>query len=333
MSNITSIIDALRGLFQRTDVLAPVDFGGNAPMTNATIVTHHKDVVVTDLTSSVRDAITSRIPERRHGFAKINEPDSMAIFINRFRDDDSLLFASLGDRHRGGSQNPSLRVVFDHDRAGPESFDAELGLSVQARPGRHGAIYDFPLTDAFVAWLNIGKSGVDQTALHNFLQDRVDDFMDPTPALIQKDPDMADAEWEERLARLAQRLNSRFGDYRTLLAASLTFEVEENQNLRVSRNPDTGETRFEFQNEHRTATGARIELPNLFLLGIQVFVGGPIYRLPVRMRYAKDGPKVKFFLTIPQLAEVMERATRQLVEEVLSGVDDEIPLIWGTPGH
>lgn len=331
MSNLKDFLDSLRGLFSApaATIDAERTGGGDGPLLFPTMITHHKDTLVTDMTAHVRGALLEFNEPRRIGFARIMQPDSMSGFINRFRDENSVVFATLGDRHKGGHMSPRMVALINYDKAGPETFSASLGMSEQARKKDHGAIYDFPLTDAFAAWLAIGRSGVDQAGLHNFLQDRIEDFMDPTPAMIQKDPAMAEEEWEERLARLAQRLNSRFGDYRTLLAASLTFQVDETQNLKVSRNPDTGETRFEFQNEHSNGAGARIELPNLFLLGVQVFVGGPIYRLPVRLRYAKEGPKVKFFLTIPQAADVMERATRQLVQEVVDKIDEPIPLFWG----
>jgi hypothetical protein len=53
---------------------------------------------------------------------------------------------------------------------------------------------------------------------------------------------LSDQKWEQDLFNLGKRLGARFGGYGDLRQLALSFEVDETSSLKVSRNPQTGET-------------------------------------------------------------------------------------------
>lgn len=297
---------------------------------DAYIVTHHSDVAVTDISKHVRDAMTIMEPARRKGIARLYSPESVCAFVNRHYDAGSVIFVDPGDVATGGKTGPHLKAVINYHLPGAETFH-ESSLSDQARYGDFGAIYDFPMTEPFKAWLRASNSAFSQAGLSDFVMDRVEDFEEPTPALSARDPALVSFEWETRLLRLADRYGSRFGGYRDLMALSQSFEVNENSTLRIARNPTSGETRFEFKNEHTGPGGAAIDVPTLYVANVQVYSGGPLYPVPVRLSYRKEGGKVVFYLSIARLPDVLMRATEELVEAIKGGLEaaDRVPIFWG----
>jgi uncharacterized protein YfdQ (DUF2303 family) len=343
---LKEIITSLRGLLAST-VAAPVevkvaeDVGYLKPV----YVTAHESTRIHDLTEAFRETIEGHFPFRRKGASLLTDPHSVVDFVHRFGDGDSVIFVDEGDFGRGGSKAPSMTAIINYHRSGSETLSATGqgegnmlgGRDITARPGDHTATYNFPLTEAFRAWMNAARSGFSQAAMGEFVDDRVDDFEEPTPALRAADKELVQQGWEEPLVNLARRLGGRFGGQADLRALATSFEVNEYQNLKITRNPTTGEASFEFLNEHRQRNGEPVSIPTLFLANVQVFNGGPFYRVPVRLTYRKDGSKVTFFLKIANLNAVFEKSIKQLVSETVAktaadgGIwgEDGIPVFWG----
>lgn len=323
--------------------------GGDQPniYTQPTIFSRHMDVVVEEHTKQ-RELIEKHAPFRRKGCTILHEPVSVADFVKRFSDSGSVMFVD--------TTAPAIEVVINYDHAGPESYAVEAeatgvkGRDETARPGDHVAKYSFPISDEFTRWMNVGKVGLSQEALGDFVDQSINDFFPPTPALASGDRTLlGDQAWEQNLFDLAKRLGARFGGYGDLRQLATSFEVDETSTVKVSRNPQTGEASFQMQSAHNTPTGEAIRLPGLFIIAIPIFRGGPSYRAPVRFAYRKSGAKLAFFLEVFNIEEVKRNAINATVAEIVEntkspaegddmglacgGLPDGIPVIWGRRGE
>lgn len=305
------------------------------PYASRVYLSSHDDVTLTDVTNTVRESIEKHLPFRRTGNTILHRPESVIEFIQRFGDADSVMFVDALDQ-----MAPGLHIVINHHRQGPEDYS--LGDHARrddtARPGDHTASYSFPISGAFKAWKKVGEKGVSQEGLGQFIEERNEDFMEPSAAMRSKDLNLIEAEWERGMVEIARRLGSRFGSFNDLKQLALHFEVHEDQRLIVKRNPTTGESVFGYENEHRQPNGEKLEVPNLFVIGIPVFEGGPLYRFPVRFAYRKEGGKVVFFLQVVNIEDVMKRAIESAVEHITfaGNAPEENPqiinVIWGKRG-
>nr|WP_275450650.1 DUF2303 family protein [Octadecabacter antarcticus] len=110
-------------------------------------------------------------------------------------------------------------------------------------------------------------------------------------------------------------MEGRYGQLTQLLAMSKQFQVIESSDLKVSTNRDTGESENQFLNEHKGADGKPLNIPNLIIIAIPVFMGGAPYRMPVRFRYHKSGGSVKFIMSIYNPEKAFEAAFKEAVDE------------------
>ena len=135
--------------------------------------------------------------------------------------------------------------------------------------------------------------------------------------------------WENRLIDTARQIEGRYGQLTQLLAMSKRFQVFETSDLKVSTNRDTGEAEIQFLNEHKDAEGQPLNIPNLIIIAIPVFLGGALYRMPVRFRYRKSGASVKFILSIYNPEKAFESAFKEAIAQATEAT--ELPLFLGSP--
>ena len=337
MSAFSEFLSTLTGLIKTETAVIPLRDEVGAAYSGPVMAAHHKDMVLVDVTDTIRDSIEVNAPFRRRGSVTVHRPDSLAAIINRFKDDDSAIFVDEGARTGTAPLSPKITAIFNFNKAGEEDY-AVVGDKAHrdelARPGDHRAIYNFPISDAFKAWEAVGRSGLTQAGLGEFIDTRIEDFIDPTPALMNRDKALLTGEeWEARMFEIGQRLGARFGSYRDLKELALSFEVDESVTFKVKRNPLTGEAAFQSETQHSGPTGQPIQIPGLFLVAIPVFTGGPLYRVPMAFRYRKQGDKITFFLAIYNLDDVFRRAMEGVVNHVMEQVTDENgiqpELFWG----
>ena len=162
-----------------------------------------------------------------------------------------------------------------------------------------------------------------------FIEANAKDVMDPTPAILGGKESDSHEPWENRLIRTAQQIEGRFGQLHQLLAMSKQFQVYETSDLKVSTNRDSGEAEIQFLNEHKTADGKPLNIPNLIIITIPVFQGGAPYRMPVRFRYRKSGATIRFILTVYNPEKAFEAAFEEAATEARDKTD--LPLFYGTP--
>ncbi|MEP3035307.1 MAG: DUF2303 family protein, partial [Pseudoruegeria sp.] len=201
----------------------------------------------------------------------------------------------------------------------------------------HRAIYDFPLSNEWKAWMAVTGAGnqlpktMSKDEMGEFIELHALDIMDPTPAIIQGNENDENESWENRLIQTSQKIEGRFGQLTQFLGMSKQFQIHETSNLTIVSNRETGEKEIQFVNEHKAPDGKPLRLPTLLIIAIPVFLGGAPYRMAVRFRYKKSGSNVVFTLQVLNPEKVFEAAFKEAVQTAT----DETGLLtlMGTPEH
>lgn len=293
----------------------------NTPL-GAYLISQPEKRTVVDLTRQLREAAEYLKPTRRKGTARLSDLQSLIDWTNRFKGDTSALFANPD------MAAPSLTCIADYHAAGPVDVDGIAGDST-ARHCHHRAIYDFPLSDEWKAWMAISDSPLEKEEMGEFIEAQALAIMDPTPAILRGTVMDKNEPWENRLIETVQKIGGRYGQLAQLLEISRQFQIYETSNLKVQKNRDTGEQEVQFLNEHKTPDGQPINIPNLIIIAIPVFMGGAPYRMTVRFRYRKSGATLKFFFSIHNPEKVFEAALKEALDKARD--ETALPLFMGQP--
>ena len=276
---------------------------------------------IEDLTALHRAAMEYLKPARRKGTARLKTIDSLIDWAARFAGPDSVLYANPD------MTGPTLTCIADYHGVGV----AGLGINGDptARHCHHRAVYDFPLSPEWKAWRAVSDKPLGKDDLGEFIEAQARDILDPTPAVLKMQESDQNADWENRLIAIARQIEGRYGQLTQLLAMSKQFQVYETSNLTVSTNRDTGEAEIQFLNEHKAKDGKPLNIPNLIVIAIPVFLGGAPYRMPVRFRYRKTGGEVKFILSVYNPEKAFEAAFSETVDTATTAT--ALPTFLGTP--
>lgn len=300
----------------------PVETPEGLNLTKPHLVTLPNHRKVENLTTHHLAALEFLKPARRSGTAKLKDLDSLILWANRFKGDTSALFANPE------MSAPTLTCIADYHGAGAiDPLNPEGDPT--ARHCHHRAVYGFPLSKEWQAWMGISGRALDKDEMGEFIEANAKDIMDPTPPVLALTESDKNQPWENRLIQTARQIEGRYGQLGQLLAMSRRFQVYETSDLTVKTNRDTGESEIQFLNEHKDADGKPLSVPNLIIITIPVFLNGAPYRMPVRFRYRKSGSAVKFILSIYN----PERAFEAAFDEALKIAADatELPIFQGHP--
>ena len=291
-------------------------------LTSAHLVAMPSHRKVEDLTAKHREAAEFLKPARRKGTARLDDLQSLIDWANRFKGPTSALFA------KPDLNAPTITCIADYHAEGPADQATATG-DPTARHCHHRAIYSFPLSEEWKAWTGVSGKPLEKDDLGEFIEANAKDIMDPTAAILAAKESDKNQPWENRLIQTAQQIEGRYGQLTQLLQMSRQFQVYETSNLKVTSNRDTGESEIQFLNEHKGADGKPLQIPNLIIIAIPVFMGGAPYRMPVRFRYRKMGGAVRFILSIYNPEKAFEAAFKEAVEEATEKT--ELPTLKGTP--
>ncbi|KPD11616.1 hypothetical protein AN476_15250 [Phaeobacter sp. 11ANDIMAR09] len=291
-------------------------------LTSAHLVAMPSHRKVEDLTAKHREAAEFLKPARRKGTARLDDLQSLIDWGNRFKGPTSVLFA------KPDLNAPTITCIADYHAEGPADQATATG-DPTARHCHHRAIYSFPLSEEWKAWTGVSGKPLEKDDLGEFIEANAKDIMDPTAAILAAKESDKNQPWENRLIQTAQQIEGRYGQLTQLLQMSRQFQVYETSNLKVTSNRDTGESEIQFLNEHKGADGKPLQIPNLIIIAIPVFMGGAPYRMPVRFRYRKMGGAVRFILSIYNPEKAFEAAFKEAVEEATEKT--ELPTFKGTP--
>lgn len=293
-----------------------------SPLTDAHLVTLPDGRKIHDLTSHHRAALEYLKPARRKGTARLDTLTSIIDWAGRFTDaDNGALFA------KPDMANPSLTCIANYHTEGAPADG--LDADPTARHADHRAVYNFPLSDEWKAWMVVSGEPIDKDAMGEFIEANAKDIMDPTPAILNGAISDKNEGWENRLISTAKQIEGRYGQLHQLLAMSKQFQVFESSDLQVSSNRDSGEAQLTFKSEHRDAAGKPLSIPNLIIVTIPVFRCGTPYRMPARFRYRKRGPNISFVLSLYNPEKAFEAAFTEAVDRAQEAT--ALPLFFGAP--
>ncbi|XAT57873.1 DUF2303 family protein [Rhodobacteraceae bacterium IMCC1335] len=325
---LANTAETMRDVMEQIGGTEHITAPDNFDLTKAHLVATPSHRAVQDLTDKHRSAAEYLKPARRKGTARLDDLQSIIEWSNRFKGETSALFA------KPDLTAPTLTCIADYHAEGPVDQATAAG-DPTARHCHHRAIYNFPLSEEWKAWMAVscGNNGkpllLEKDDLGEFIEAQAKDIMDPTPAVMEGKESDKNQKWENRLIQTAQQIEGRYGQLTQLLAMSKQFQVFETSNLQVKTNRDTGEQEIQFLNEHKAVDGKPLNIPNLIIIAIPVFMGGAPYRMPVRFRYSKMGGSVRFIMSIYNPEKAFEAAFKEAVEEATSAT--ELPTFMGTP--
>jgi uncharacterized protein YfdQ (DUF2303 family) len=215
-----------------------------------------------------RDSWRDR-PRRRKGSIRTTTLESFIALTNRQSGEGSVIFAD-------DSSQPKLVAVLNFHGHGadgdPEFCDDRIE-------------YAFPLSDEWKAWMVANGKPMEQAFFAEWIENRLFDIGEPgaAGAVSQK---FANAAGVELAGPQALRGLSKG------LAIRVEHRVAKTVNLQ------SGEGRIEYSEEHRDEGGGPLRVPAAFHIMIPVFRGGPMYSIPVRLRYRTGGGKIQWFFEI-----------------------------------
>ena len=261
-----------------------------------------------------------RRPERRVGTATLTDLDSLIGHVNRFKDGGSALFA-IDDR-----EAPAMIAVLNYHPEGAES---------DPRFGDHKARYDFPLSDEWTAWRDADGKTLEQIDFAEFLEDRIVDVMAPPAFLTARaDPNAVDIpepdeQSDNRLFDLVTKIGGKVCGPARLMELAKGLKIHDQQTVKEIVSTTTGEAQLQFETSHRDAEGKPIQVPNLFLLAIPVFRNGPLYRVPVRLRYRLRAGRISWGLNLHRPDIVQDHAFGEACDRAAE--ETACPLFFGQP--
>lgn len=268
-----------------------------------------------------------RRPERRVGTAKLTDLDSLIGHVNRFKDGGSALFA-IDDR-----EAPAMVAVLNYHPEGAES---------DPRFGDHKARYDFPLSDEWKAWRGVDGETLEQIDFAEFLEDRIVDVMAPPNFLTARaDPNATDTpepdvdpggvaqSADRRLFDLVTKIGGKVCGPARLMELAKGLKIHDQQTVKEIVSTTTGEAQLQFETAHRDSEGKPIQVPNLFLLAIPVFHNGPLYRVPVRLRYRLRAGRISWGLNLHRPDIVQDHAFDEACDRAAE--ETACPLFFGQP--
>jgi uncharacterized protein YfdQ (DUF2303 family) len=210
-------------------------------------------------------------PERHRGTSVHETLESFIEHVNLFKIEGRTSIFGTTD----GSG--SLVAVYDYHNRETTSFN------------EHGSLYNPKPSPEWVKWMAQNGSPMSQVMFAAFVEDVALDFIHP-PAEAKNDGDKV-------LMSIARTLNAKYATPAQMMDLSRGIKVHENAQATSAYDLSTGSQTVEYnvENTAKTKEGNKLSVPGLFLIGIPVFLGGDLYRLPVRLRFRLSGGRVEWF--------------------------------------
>lgn len=241
-------------------------------------------------------------PDRRSGIAHFTKLESFIDHLNRFKNDQSAIFA------HDSMKDPSLSAVIDYHHGGPDG---------EPRFCRHRSQYDFPLSDEWLAWVGFADKGfVAQAEFAEHLQDRITDIVDP-------------AELLDRTREVVESLDIKLANPASLLALSRGLSIHVNQQVEQHQNLSTGEAQIAWKEEHTDKAGQPMRVPGGFVLVLPVFSAGDAYQVVARLLYRVQGGRVFWRVALHRIDRVFRDAFEEACTEAAAST--ALPLFYGSP--
>lgn len=137
----------------------------------------------------------------------------------------------------------------------------------------------------FAAWMNQNGKQMSQIEFGRFLESNAADVIEPAGA--------------------------------ELLETALALEAKTSVTFSSAVRLATGQTQLQYDEEIRgTAKRGTLEVPEQFVLGIPIHIGGPAYKIPVRLRWRLHEGRVLFWFEIVRPHKYIDHATHEIQERI-----------------
>lgn len=209
-------------------------------------------------------------PERRKGATSHTDLNSFIAWVNRFKSAPTVIFA------KDAMDAPGMTAIFNHN---PEGDDEKA-----AGWGDHRAQYTFPLSKEWQAWLENDGEGMNQGDFAAFIEERL---VDIRPARMELDGRTGETRMilSPTVEAFVKESGVRIATVQQMMSLSRGLDIHSNDKITNRVNLQSGESTLVYDTEHRDGSGAKVDVPGLFLIGIPVFDHGAVYELGARLRY------------------------------------------------
>ena len=148
----------------------------------------------------------------------------------------------------------------------------------------------------FTTWMGQNRKQMTQVDFARFLEDNIPDVVEPNSA--------------------------------DLLQVALTFEAKKSVEFSSGVRLNNGQIQFAYDEVVRgTAQKGTLEVPEQFVLGIPIHVGGPAYRIAVRFRWRLQEGKAIFWYEIVRPHRFVEDALNEIRERI--GLETGLDVLAG----
>lgn len=178
----------------------------------------------------------------------------------------------------------ATRLFFDQEK---ETFAAVLDYHEVETPSwcEHQASFTAKRSPEFQTWSGQNRKAMSQVDFARFLEENLPDVVEPAGAM--------------------------------LLEIALTFEAKKDVEFASGVRLQNGQVQFTYNEVVRgTAQKGTIEIPDKFVLGIPIHVGGPAYRIDVRLRWRLNDGKVTFAYELVRPHRYVEDALKEIRERI-----------------
>lgn len=246
-------------------------------------------------------------PRRKVGTAMALSLDSFIALANRHKTGETAVFAKTEWRA------PSLTAVVDYHGRNSET---ESGAVAVGKPDwlKHRVAYAYPLSDDWKIWVERNGQPFSQADFAAFIEDRIADLASPT-----------DAERTE----LEQAFETKVAPPTDLLRLSRGLQINVESKVKNIVSLQSGAAQIQFEEVHSDSDGQPLTVPGIFLLQIAPFASGARIRLPVRLRYRKQGGAIVWFYQMYRPDQFITERLRGDIALVAEAT--ALPIYEGTP--
>lgn len=236
-------------------------------------------------------------PERRKGMAHALTLSSFCDLVNRHKDASTAVFADIM------SSAPLLTAVVDYHET-----------DHSPRFGQHRIGYAFPLSPEWQKWIAADGKTMGQLAFAEFLEDHIQELVAPT---------------DDEREQYEDIMQVKFGTPNKIAELGRGLSITVNSVVANANTLQTGEGMIQFEETHSDKDGKPLKVPGLFMIGIPLFFGGGVVRIPVRLRYRKEGAKINWLFKLYRPEIFIYEALQADVDAVRGLVD--LPVYEGSP--
>ena len=239
-------------------------------------------------------------PLRRTGVAKALTVRSLIDLIERHKDAHSAIFADILDE-----VTPSITAVIDYHMT--EDADHE------PRFLQHKIHYAFPISKEWREWQARSAKELTQAQFADWLEDHLHE-------LVSADT--------SETSTIGDTMGLTVGTPRDIMQLSRGLQIHVASKVANLVRPQDGTGSVLFEEEHQDGNGKPLKIPGAFIVQIPLFFGGDPIRVPVRLRYRKEGAAILWTFVLHRAREIVYEALKEALNTV--EVETGLPVYEGS---